>query len=379
MNPRLSVIAPSMIRELHGKKRPSSIDLGLGEPTLKPDMAPLRTALDWVEQHGCPYSPNPGLPELREAVARYHAYPGMSEGAQVGITVGSQEALAVALVGLADPASDEVLVIEPAYPLYAKLCELFGLPVRACALDPMEGFAPRAATVLAALGPKTRVIVLASPANPSGRVWPDAELKALADGLAARGGPPVWIVSDEVYRELYFGERAPSSPAAFWPSTVAVGSISKSCALTGLRVGWFIAPPAASANLQKAHQFLVSSTTTYGQRAAIEIFKRPELMSAHRPAYVERRAALLSALDEAKLEHVTPEGAFYCLVRLRGPRAADSLAFCLALLEESDVVAIPGVAFGAEGFARLSFVGDPAVTREGVRRLAAFCDASSAG
>jgi aspartate/methionine/tyrosine aminotransferase len=312
--------------------------------------------------------------ELRTAVARYHAYPGMTEAAQVGITVGSQEALAVAIVALADPAKDEALVIEPAYPLYAKLCELFGVRVRACSLDAADGFQPRAQAVLAALRPETRLLVLASPANPSGRVWPASELKALADGLAARPGPPVYIVSDEVYRELYFGPTAPESPAAYWPHTVVVGSISKSCALTGLRVGWFIAPAAAATELHKAHQFLVSSTTTYGQRAAIEIFKQPALFAAHRPSYTAHRAALLAALDEAKLAYVPPDGAFYCLVRLRGPRAADSTRFAFALLEHADVVAIPGATFGAEGFVRLSFVGDPKTNAEGVRRIAAFCD-----
>src|SRR5262249_10267866 len=163
-------------------------------------------------------------------------------------------------------------VVEPAYPLYAKLCGMFGLRVRTVALDPTDGYTPRASTVLAALRPETRLLILASPMNPTGRVWSDAELKALGEGLAARPGPPVYVISDEVYRELYFGDRPSGSPATYWPNTIAVGSISKSCALTGLRVGWFIAPPQLAPALHKAHQFLVSSTTTFGQHAAIEIF-----------------------------------------------------------------------------------------------------------
>jgi aminotransferase len=372
MNPRLTGIASSLIRDLHGRKRPTSIDLGLGEPTLQPDPGPLRAALAWVEQHGCPYSPNPGLPELRAAVARYHAYPGLGDAAQVGITVGSQEALAVAIAALADPTQDEALVLDPAYPLYEKLCALFGVRVRTVALDPGDGFTPRAAPVLAAMTEATRVLVLASPANPTGRVWAKEELTKLADGLRARGGAPVYIVSDEVYRELYYGTAPPVSPAAVWPHTVVVGSLSKSCALTGLRVGWFLAPAAAAPELHKAHQFLVSSTTTYGQRAAIEIFARPELMQAHRPHYVARREMLLDALSREGIEHIAPDGAFYCLVRLRGSLASDSIKLALAFLDQKDTVIIPGAAFGAEGWARLSFVGEPAALREGVARLAAF-------
>ena len=362
-----------MIREINGKKRATSIDLGLGEPTLRPAMEPLQRALDWVREHGSPYSPNAGLDALREAVARHHAYPGLDDASQVGITVGSQEALSVAILSLCDPTKDEVLVVEPAYPLYAKLCELFGVRVRAVALDAADAFAPSADKVLAALSPSTRVLVIASPSNPTGRVWPATELRQLADGLAARGGAPTYIVSDEVYRELYFTAAPPASPAAFWPHTVVVGSISKSCALTGLRIGWFIAPRAAAPQLHKAHQFLVSSTNTFGQRAAIELFSRPELMTAQRLEYLPRLDMMESILYERAVAHVPIDGAFYCFARLEGPLAHDSLRFCLALLDQHDVVTIPGIAFGAEGWARLSFVGDRDQIGEGARRFAAFC------
>ncbi len=373
MNPRLVSIQPSMIREINGKKRASSIDLGLGEPTLLPAMEPLERALDWVRAHGSPYSPNAGLPELREAVASYHAYPGLDDASQVGITVGSQEALSVAILSLCDPALDEVLVIEPAYPLYAKLCELFGVRARSVSLEAADDFAPRAATVLAALSPSTRVIVIASPSNPTGRVWPVEELRALAAGLAARPGAPPYLVSDEVYRELYFTPEPPASPAAFWPHTVVVGSISKSCSLTGLRIGWFIAPKAVAPQLHKAHQFLVSSTNTFGQRAAVELFARPSLITSQRSQYISRLDSMKSVLFERGVHHLPAEGAFYCFAKLDGPLAHDSHAFCLALLDQHDVVTIPGIAFGAEGWARLSFVGEHDQIARGTRRFAAFC------
>ena len=372
MNPKLVALQPSMIRELNAKKKPTSIDLGLGEPTLLPDPAPLRAALAWVEQNGCPYSPNPGLQPLREAVARYHAYPGLTDASQVGITVGSQEALSVALAALADPEHDEVLVIEPAYPLYTKLCGLFGVRWRSVALSADDGFTPRADVVLAALGDATRIIVLASPVNPTGRTWSVGELEKLGKGLAARKGPPVYIVSDEVYRELYFGAEAPVSPAVYWPHTIVVGSLSKSCALTGLRIGWFLAPKAEAPELHKAHQFLVSSTNTYGQVAAIEIFKQPQIITAHRQSYLDKLRVITGALDRAGLSYVKPDGAFYVFVKLRGALANDSLSFALKLLETHDTLVIPGLAFGAEGYARLSFVGADDKLEEGVRRMAAF-------
>ena len=372
MNPRLTAQQPSMIRELNAKKKASTIDLGLGEPTLLPDPAPLRAALAWMEKYGSPYSPNPGLMELREAVARYHVYPNLDEASQVGITVGSQEALSVAILALADPDRDEVLVIAPAYPLYVKLCGMFGVRFRSVELSADDDFTPRADVILDALTDSTRIVVLASPANPSGRVWSDAELERLGKGLAARKGPPLYIVSDEVYRELYFGSVPPTSPAKYWPHTIVVGSLSKSCALTGLRIGWFIAPKAEAPELHKAHQFLVSSTNTYGQRAAIEIFKQPAIIAAHRPFYVQKLATITAALDAARVTYVRPEGAFYVLAKLHGEMAHDSLAFALRLLELHDVLVIPGVAFEAEGHVRLSFVGSDAALTKGVEKMGAF-------
>jgi aspartate/methionine/tyrosine aminotransferase len=373
VNPLLTGIAPSIIRELHGRKGSSSIDLGLGEPTLRPEMGPLRQAMEWVEANGCPYSPNAGLAELRRALSAHFALPGLDDPACAGVTVGSQEALYVALKALLDPATDEALIVSPAYPLYGKLCAMEGVAARQVSLSAEEGFRPDAGAVLAAVGARTRVVVLASPSNPTGRVWPPVELQRLAEGLLALPSPS-YIVSDEVYRELYFGDAPPESPARFYPRTVVVGSLSKSCALTGLRLGWFLAPREVAPALLKVHQFAVSCASTYAQQVALSILREPALFSAHRPHYAAQREALLAGLAEAGLSGIAPEGAFYCLVRLRGEAARDSTAAAFALLKRKDVVAIPGATFGAEGFLRVSFVAPQAQLREGLLRIAAFLD-----
>ncbi|HEX5725135.1 MAG TPA: pyridoxal phosphate-dependent aminotransferase, partial [Longimicrobiaceae bacterium] len=196
MNPLLAGIAPSLIRALAARKRPGDVDLGLGEPTFLPDPAPFAAALEEVRAHGTPYTANAGLPALREAVAAYHGYPGLSAAANACVTVGSEEALYLAVKTLLDPARDEVLIPEPCYLAYPKLCALEGVRHRMVPLAAEDGFAPRAAPVLEALGPDTRLVVVASPGNPTARVWPRAELRALAEGLAARPGPPVHLLSD---------------------------------------------------------------------------------------------------------------------------------------------------------------------------------------
>lgn len=369
MNPGLAAIAPSMIRDLHGRKRPSSLDLGLGEPTLRPELELFEAATRWVAEHGCPYSPNAGFPELREAIAAHYRYPYLATPASVCVTHGSQEALYLAIKGLLDPARDEVLVVEPSYPLYPKLCALEGIAHRTVALDPLDGFRPHAEAVLAALGPHTRMLVLGSPANPTGRVWSALELETLARGLLERPGPPIWVLWDEVYRELSYVPCA--SMATRYPHTIVVNSLSKSHALTGLRLGWLMAPAEIMPALVKVHQFLTTAASSFGQIVARELFTRPQGLQVPLASYQEARARTLALLRDLGLPHLVPEGGFYVMLQLPG-EASDSIELAYRLLAEQDVVMIPGRAFGAaaEGWLRASWVAPESVLEAGLRRLA---------
>lgn len=377
MNPVLSTIAPSLIRAINARKRPGDVDLGMGEPTLKPDVAPFEAALRRVRDEGLPYTPNAGLPELREAIARYHAFPAMDAAANVCVAIGSEEALYLAIKTVLDPARDEVLTVEPCYLAYPKICALEGVRCRSVALDPADGFRPRAATVLNALGPATRMIILNTPANPTGRVWPADEMRALADGLAARP-EPVYVLSDEVYRELYYTPERPASLAHVHPHALVVGSLSKSNALTGLRLGWLIGPREVVAEATKVHQLVNTAASTFSNHVALEIFARPETLGAHRPLYAEQRALLVDRLARNGIAHAPVEGAFYVFVRLPPHLAGSSLAAAERLLDEHRVVTVPGVAFGdaGEGWLRLSWVATPDALAAGIERIAAFFQSS---
>jgi aminotransferase len=374
MNPRLGEIAPSLIRALHARKRPGDVDFSLGEPTLRPDPAPFEAALAWVRENGCPYTPNAGTSELRELVAAYHGFPGMEGAASVCITIGSEEAIYLAIKTLLDPAADEALVVEPAYLAYPKLCALEGIRSRAVALDGADGFRPSAAAVLGALRPETRLVVLASPCNPTGRIWPEEDLRALAEGLSARPGPPVWVLSDEVYRELYYTPGPPVSIATLYPHTLVAGSLSKSNALTGLRLGWLIGPPEVIAQAIKIHALVNTAASTFADRVAVSLFRDPASLAAHRPLYAEHRKVLLDLLRRHDMEHVEPEGAFYCMVRLPEAISTDSLAAAEALLEQKRVIAVPGIAFGpaSEGWLRLSWVASADDLARGIERMGEF-------
>ncbi len=353
MNPRLTTLEPSLIRELNARKRPGDLDLGLGEPVLPPDPAALDAGLRWMAENGCRYSPNLGFPEVRAAVGTYLERP----ADEVCLTNGSQQALHLAMVTALDPERDEVLVIEPGYPAYAKIAQMLGLAVRTVGLDPERHFAPRADRVLGALRPQTRLVVLASPNNPSARIWPAAELEKLCAGLDDR-----WLVFDEVYRELYYTPEPPPRPVH--ARALLVGGLSKCASLTGLRIGWLGAPAELMPLVLRAHQLITTAASTYAQRVALEILTHGHAGDQRR-IYRQRLGNLLEALRASALEFVEPEGAFYCLVRVGRP----SLPAALELLEAKRVVTVPGVAFGAEGWLRLSWAGPPEEVREGVARL----------
>mgnify|MGYP006278930283 CR=1 FL=1 len=360
MNPCFTNVEPSLIREVNARKKPGDIDLGLGEPVLRPDMAPLQRALAWIEANGCPYTANAGDPALRAAVAASRGI----DASRVLITHGSQEAVYVGLRVAVDPALHEVLVVEPAYPAYTRICEAEGIPVRTVALSADDGFAPRAGPVLDAVTERTRLVVLSSPCNPSGRVWPAAELAALASGLP----DGCRVLSDEVYRELWY-DTPPLSVATLREDTLVAGGLSKSHALTGLRVGWLVCPPDLMGSAIRAHQLIATAACTFSQRTALEVLAGG--VPSQREIYAARLPALRAALAEHQLQAVLPDGAFYCLVRI--PDGVPSLATALRLLEEQHVVTVPGIAFGAscEGWLRASWVSDTATVAEGLRRVAA--------
>jgi aminotransferase len=339
-------------------------------------MIPFEEAQGWVAAHGCPYSPNAGFNALREAIAKHYAYKGLGALENVCVTVGSQEALYVAIKALLDPAADEVLIVSPSYPAYPKICRMEGIAFSLVPLSPETGFAPDAEAVLSALSPQTRLVLLASPANPTGRVWPRAELEKLAAGLLATQGPAIYVLMDEVYRELNYGTETPFSLSDVYKHTLVANSLSKSHALTGLRLGWLMAPETLMPDIIKVHQFVNTAASTFSQQVALSVFRHWDALGSHRKHYFSKREALLPMLDRHALAYVAPEGAFYCMIQLPEHLAPDSTAAAYRLLEDFRVVTVPGAAFDAEGWLRVSWVSENKVLDEGLGRIATFFDST---
>ncbi|HUY11328.1 MAG TPA: pyridoxal phosphate-dependent aminotransferase [Candidatus Dormibacteraeota bacterium] len=371
VNPRVAEIPASMIREIAAKKRHDSIDLGLGEPSLAPTARFLEAAMRDTLAIGLRYSANAGMPELREAISQHYRYPGMDRLENVCVTTGSQEAMYVALKTLLDPDRDELLVVEPCFPSYAKMAKLDGVAVRSVEMLEEEDFSFDARRILDAVGEHTRAIVICSPNNPTARVLDRTQASILYAGLQAREGEPIWLIHDEIYREQCFVGTA-AEIAAEYPWTIATNSLSKSNALTGLRLGWLIGPSAFIENAIKCHAWVTSCADTFAQRVALHIFSTSGGITEHTAWYKKHRIGVVSALEGSALRFILPEGAFYACVRL--PEGRRSLPSALELLDRENVVAIPGAAFGAnfDGWLRLSWVAPVPIVREGIERIARY-------
>jgi aspartate/methionine/tyrosine aminotransferase len=369
-------VTKTLIRQINDKAGPDCLNLGLGEPSF-PTPAPI---LAYVREHlvewKLGYSPNEGFRELRALIAmREEEDAGVSLAPErIIVTIGSEEALAVFLQAAVEP-GDEVLIPDPGFPVYESLTRLTPGRVVRYTLKPENRFRLKAADVLAAVTPRTRVVILNSPNNPTGAVYEESELDALARGLKGTG---IYAVSDDCYRALTYGPR-PASLLGRYENAVLLGSLSKSHCMTGWRIGWIIAPPEIAPTIAAIHQLTVICAPSISQRAAVFALGggADAACAANLDELRRRRDWALAGLERhTGLRADPPEGAFYLFARAEEEcrKAGGSLALALRLLEEERVVVIPGAAFGpaGEGWLRISFANLPETIEEGLRRLGRF-------
>jgi aspartate/methionine/tyrosine aminotransferase len=255
------------------------------------------------------------------------------------------------------------------------MAALEGVSCRTVSMREDEDFAFDAERILSGVTDATRAIVICSPCNPSARVLSRSQAEILVRGLERRHGHKhVWLIHDEIYREQTYTNDA-AYLAEMYPHTVVTNSVSKSNALTGLRLGWILAPESFIEHAIKAHAWVTSCADTFAQAVALHVFTTLEGIREHAPWYVEQREGVVEALRESGLRFIHPEGSFYACVRL--PDGTPSIDAANELIEGYDVLAIPGAAFGPEleGWLRLSWVAPMDVVREGVRRIAHYADA----
>ncbi|HEX8128878.1 MAG TPA: aminotransferase class I/II-fold pyridoxal phosphate-dependent enzyme [Pyrinomonadaceae bacterium] len=364
---RLRGIEKSMIRQLFDRALPGSINLGLGEPDLPTPEVIRRAAVRCIQEEQNGYTTHAGLPALRTLVAA--DYPQLDATPDhVIITAGSQEALYLALMTLVD-AGDEVLLPDPGFVAYPTIVRMAGgtsvfyrLPARDEFAFDVEDFRRR-------LTPRTKAVVVISPSNPTGRTFSRADLAAMADALRDSSA---YIISDEIYREIYFGDERPGSISeARAARAVVISGLSKSMSMTGWRTGWMCGAAEVVRSALVLHGYVTTCASTVSQKAALAAWtdEAEAARTETRRIFRARRDQLLSLIaDELNLPVVTPEGAFYLMLDISAHGRSMEVA---ERLLAAGVITVPGAAFGAEGegYLRLSFCADAPTLAEGVRRI----------
>ena len=363
---RLQGIQPTLIRQFFERALPDSINFGLGEPDLPtPEFLRREAARIAIgEQNG--YTSHAGIPALRLEIARQ--YPHLDLGLNdVVVTCGSQEAMTAAFLSIVDR-GDEVLLPDPSFPAYDACTRIAeGVPIY-YRLPAENDFAFDVDEFRSKITPRTRAAVLISPSNPTGKILTEPDLKSIANVLDGTG---VFLISDEIYSDLYFTER-PRSASEFYEKTIVVSGLSKSLSMTGWRLGWAASKLAeVERAIQVLHGFLTVCTSAITQKAALLGWtEEAEQAKKHAREVYKRRGDFLVDLFERELGlHATsPEGAFYTMLDVRS--IGDDLDVAEKCLQNR-VITVPGKAFGSEasGFLRISFCNTEERMAEGVRRM----------
>ena len=377
---RAEAIQPFYVMELMRHARAAEqagidlVHMEVGEPDFDTPATVVSAAHAALDAHAGHYTLATGLPELREAIARHYA---QQEGlaidpARILVTPGASGALQLILGALLDP-GDELLLTDPGYPCNRHLALLLGAQSRAMPVSADNDYQPTEKALQDAWQAKTRALLLASPANPTGSVLTNGQLQALYQAVKQRSGH---LIVDEIYHGLVYGEAA-NTALHQGEDVFVVNSFSKYYGMTGWRVGWLVAPSSHVPALERLAQNLFIAPSTVGQHAALAALSpetRPEL-ERRRQEFQKRRDFLLPALRELGfVVRCEPAGAFYIYADA-SRFTHDSHAFCLQLLEQAGVVVTPGIDFGEQGarqHLRFAYTTSMRRLEEGVERLRKF-------
>ena len=360
LSQRVRAIKPSGIRRFFdiAATMPDVISLGVGEPDFVTPEHISRAGIAAIEQGMTHYTSNYGMLELRQAIAdtlqrRYGV--GYDPRAEILVTVGVSEAIDATLRSILDP-GDEVIVPDPGYVAYEADVALAGGVVVPVPTRVEDQFGIQAEAIAAAITPRTKLILLGNPNNPTGAVIARAELEKIAALAQERD---LLVISDEVYSRLvYDGEHACiAALPGMRERTILVDGFSKAYAMTGWRVGYVCAPAFILEAVLKVHQYAIMCAPTMSQAAALEALLHGEDdVLAMVASYHERRDLLVQGFNSVGLPCYTPHGAFYAFPAIAG-LGLTSDEFAEKLLFEEKVAVVPGSAFGAagEGFVRCTY------------------------
>jgi aspartate/methionine/tyrosine aminotransferase len=367
----MRVLARAQALEAQGR---DVVHMEVGEPDFPTPDPVVRAAAAALAAGQTRYTPAAGLPALRAAIAAYYAerFGVRVSPARIIVTPGSSLALQLALLALVDP-DDDVLLCDPGYPCNRHLVRLAGGRVVPMPLGAESGYRPTPAQVAAAWTARTKALLVASPANPTGTVIDRAAMADLHLVVAARDG---MLVVDELYQGLVY-EAEPFTALELGDDVIVVNGFSKYFGMTGWRVGWIVVPERFADVVDRLAQNLYLAAPTVAQHAAVAALAPDTraLLDARRDVLRVRRDRLRAGLERLGFTFTAPpEGAFYLYADCSA-RAADSFALAESLLTEAGVAVTPGADFGANrpsSHVRFAYTTDGARLDEGLRRIAAW-------
>ncbi len=352
------------------------ISLGVGEPDFKTPYSIRRAGIESLEKGRTWYTANAGLVELRRQIAAYLARRfGLSyTEKEVLVTVGGSEAIDLCIRACLDP-GDEVLIPEPCFVCYDPITRMAGGVPVPIVTRPEDGFRLTPEALEAAITPRTKVLVLPYPNNPTGAIMKQEHLKAIARVLRQRD---IIVLSDEIYAELTFEGKHVSiaSLPGMAERTVVVNGFSKAYAMTGWRLGYAAGPQEVIRVMTKLHQFAIMCAPTTSQYAAIEAMKScDDEIERMAVQFGMRRGLMVGSLNRMGLTCADPLGAFYVFPSIRAT-GLSSQEFCERLLREQRVAVVPGDAFGqsGEGHVRISYSYSVDHLIEALRRIEIFVE-----
>ena len=357
LNQRIASVPPSGIRRFFdlAASRKDAISLGVGEPDFKTPYLFRDAAINSLVDGETQYTANRGLLDLRQEIAwyltdRYHL--SYKPDNQILVTIGASEAIDLALRALVSD-GDEVLVPDPSYVSYAPgVVFAGGIPVPVQTKQE-DNFRLRADTLERAVTERSKLLILPYPNNPTGAIMEKEDLEAVAEVVRRHD---LLVISDEIYSELVYDNHTHvsfASIADMYPRTITINGFSKSFAMTGWRVGYACGPEEVITVMNKIHQYAIMCAPRQGQVAAAAALRigrenNYESVSVMRESYDRRRRLMVSAFRNMGLECFEPYGAFYVFPSI-ARTGMSSEAFCSALLQEKNVAAVPGNAFGVSG------------------------------
>lgn len=361
LNQKVQAIKPSGIRRFFdiANEMDNVISLSIGEPDFTTPWHVREEGIRSLEDGKTWYSPNRGFIELRQEISRWlkrHYHVNYNDKDEILVTVGGSEAIDLCLRSLISP-GDEVLIPEPSFVCYVPLTEMAGGVPVVLETKAEDRFRITPEALRAKITPKTKLLILPYPNNPTGAVMRREHLEAIAEVVREND---LMVLSDEIYSALTYGDTNHVTFSAIdgmWERTIVVNGFSKAFAMTGWRLGYAVGPAQIIKAMTKLHQYGIMSAPTTAQYAAIEALKNgDEDIVYMREQYDMRRRLVVDGFNSMGLTCFEPEGAFYVFPCIQ-KTGLTSEEFCERLLYEERVAVVPGSAFGdcGEGFVRVSY------------------------